>query len=119
MLLGLCSARFGVLFCCALLGCRYTPPLTVQSVVPGYYLSVLYKIRCNPMHPLNGALPGLYVPVQVTRGALVAHQYTNAPPHSRTAQYCKTFIPLSVTLWNVLADPVFDGERLRVSRAGQ
>ena len=29
--------------------------------------AVLYKIRCNPMHPLNGALPGPYVPVRVTR----------------------------------------------------
>ena len=32
---------------------------------------MLYKIRCNPVHPLNGALPGPYVPVRVTRGALV------------------------------------------------
>ena len=26
-------------------------------------LCLLYKIRCNPMHPLNDALPGPYVPV--------------------------------------------------------
>ena len=32
-------------------------------------LCMLYKIRCNPVHPLNGALPGPYVPVRVTRGA--------------------------------------------------
>ena len=25
-------------------------------------LCILYKIRCNPVHPLNGALPGPYVP---------------------------------------------------------
>ena len=37
---------------------------------------MLYKIRCNPVHPLNGALPGLYVPVRVT------HQYTYAEPCS-------------------------------------
>ena len=30
-----------------------------------------------PVHPLNGALPRLYVPVRVTCGALVAHRYTN------------------------------------------
>ena len=35
-------------------------------------LCMLDKIRCNPMHPLNDALPGPYVPVRVTRGALVA-----------------------------------------------
>ena len=32
-------------------------------------LCMLYKIMC---HPLNGALPGPYVPVRVTLGALVA-----------------------------------------------
>ena len=32
-------------------------------------LRILYKIRCDPMHPLYGALPGPYVPVRVTLGA--------------------------------------------------
>ena len=72
-------------------------------------LCMLYKIRCNTVHPLNGALPGPYVPVQVTRGALVAHRYTYAPPRCRTSQYSRTFILLSVSLWNDLANPVFDG----------
>ena len=39
-------------------------------------LCMLYKIKYNPMHPLSDALPGLYVPVRVKRGALVAHRYT-------------------------------------------
>ena len=69
-------------------------------------LCMLYKIRCNPVHPLNGALPGQYVPVWVTRGALVAHRYTYAPPRCRTLQYSMTFIPFSVSLWNDLANPV-------------
>ena len=43
-------------------------------------LCMLYKIRCNPMHHLNGALPGPYVPMRVTLGALIAHRYTYAPP---------------------------------------
>ena len=72
-------------------------------------LSMLYKIRCNSMHPLNDALPGPYVPVRVTRGALVAHRYTYAPPRCRTSQYRWIFALLSVSLWNDLADPVFDG----------
>ena len=63
-------------------------------------LCLLYKIRCNPMHPLNGALPGPYVPVRVTRGALVAHRYTYAPLRYRTSQYSRIFIPFSVSLWN-------------------
>ena len=61
------------------------------------------------MHPLCGALPVPYVPVRVTRGAVIAHQFTCAPPRSRTSQYRWTFIPLSVSLWNDLSDPVLDG----------
>ena len=47
-------------------------------------LCMLYKIRCNPVHPLNGALPGPCVPVRVTRGALVSHRFTYALPRCRT-----------------------------------
>ena len=72
-------------------------------------LCMLYKIRCNPKHPLCGALPVPYVPVRVTRGALIAHRYTFAPPRCRTSQYHRTFTSLSVSLWNDLIDPVFDG----------
>ena len=75
-------------------------------------LCMLQKIRCNPMHPLNDALPGPYVRVRVTRGALVAHRDTYAPPRCRTSQYCRTLVPLSVSLWNDLADPVYDGVEL-------
>ena len=72
-------------------------------------LCMFYKIRCNPVHPLNGALPGPYVPAWVTLGALVAHRYTYATPRCRTLQCSRTFIPFSVTLWNDLASSVFDG----------
>ena len=75
---------------------------------PVAVLCILYKIRCNPMHPFNCALPGSYVPVRVTRGALVAHRYTYLAPRCRTSKYHKTFIPLSLSLSNNLADPVFD-----------
>ena len=52
------------------------------------------------------------MPVRVTRGALVAHRYTDAPPRYRTSQYSMTIIPLSMSLWTDLAEPVFDGVRL-------
>ena len=61
------------------------------------------------MHPLCGALPVPYVPVRVTRGAVIAHRFTYAPPRCRTSQYRRTFIALLVSLWNDLSDPVFDG----------
>ena len=72
-------------------------------------LCILYKIRCNPMDRLCGALPVPYVPVRVTHGALIAHRYTYAPPRCRTSQYRRTFILLSVSIWNDQVDPVFDG----------
>ena len=75
-------------------------------------ICMLYKIRCKAMHPLNGALPGPYVPVRVTPGGLVTHRYSYASPLCRTSQYIRTFISLSVSLWNDLANPVFDGVRL-------
>ena len=72
-------------------------------------LYMLFKIKSNPMHPLNSALPLPYVPARVTRGALVAHRHSFAPPRCRTSQYRRTFLPLSVSLWNDLSDPVFNG----------
>ena len=72
-------------------------------------LCMLHKIRCNSMNPLYGALPVPYVPVRVTGGAVIAHRYTYAPPRCRTSQYRRTLIPWSVSLWNDLSDPLFDG----------
>ena len=57
-------------------------------------LCMLYKIRCDLMLPLNGALPGPYVPVRPTRGAPIAHRYTYEPPGCSTSQCHTTFIPL-------------------------
>ena len=81
-------------------------------------LCMLHMIRCNPMHPLNGALPGPYLPVRVTRGALVTHPYTYAPPRCRTSQYSKTLFSsqgLSGRILLTLYSMVWDW---RVSRAG-
>ena len=65
------------------------------------------------MHPLNCALPGPYVPVLVPSCTLVAHRWyfptLNKPPRCRTSQYSMPYVPLLVSLWNDLADLVFDG----------
>ena len=61
-------------------------------------LCMLFKIKCNAMHPLSSALPLPYVPAHVTRGALVAHRHSFALPRCRTSQYRRTFVPLSVSL---------------------
>ena len=71
-------------------------------------LSVLYKIRCNPMHPHYGALPVTYVPMRVTRDAVIGNRYTYEHSRCRNSQYRRTFIRLPVSLWNDFGDPVFD-----------
>ena len=100
MLWGCCLARFGVLcgsafWClvadthlklldravsgdCFLTGSVFECNIAHRRSVAVLYM--LYKIRNNSMHPFYGALPVPYVPVRVTRGALVAHRYTYAPP---------------------------------------
>ena len=49
-------------------------------------LCMLFKTKRNPLHHLRGALPLPFVPARVTRGALVAHRHTFAPPSYRTSQ---------------------------------
>ena len=116
MLSGFCPASFGVLFW-SLVSTADTHPKLLDRAVSGArfltgvvfgcdiahrrsvaVLCMLYKVRCNPMHPINGALPGPYVPARVTRGALVADRHTYAPRRCRTLQYSRNFIPLSVFL---------------------
>ena len=72
-------------------------------------LCMLYKIRCDQVHPLNGVLPGPYVPVRL-HAVLWSHidsfmRLLAAEPRSTAGP----FFPLSVSLWNDLASPVFDG----------
>ena len=88
--------------------------VTLLIVYLGINIMLLYKIRCNQMHSHYGSLHGPYVPVRVTRGALGAHRHTYAPPRCRTSQYLRTFIPMSVSPFNNIGDPVFD----RVGLAG-
>ena len=71
-------------------------------------LCMLFKIKSNSMYLLSSAFILQYVLARVTRGALVAHRHSFEPPRCRTSQYCRTFEPLSVYLWNNLSDPVFD-----------
>ena len=65
-------------------------------------LCMLYKIRCNRCT----LLMVLYL-VHMCQCGL--HSVLWSQPHCRTSQYSRTFIPLSVSLWNDLANLVFDG----------
>ena len=64
------------------------------------------------MYPLSGALPLLYVPIRVTCAALAALRNTFEPPRCRTSQYHRTIVLISVSNFNDLFDPVFDGVEL-------
>ena len=81
-------------------------------------LCMLYKIRCNPVHPINGAPPGPHVPVRVARGALVAHRYTYAPPLCTTLQHSRTSFPSRCPFGTILLTPFSMVWDWRVSRAG-
>ena len=61
------------------------------------------------MHPLNGALAGPYMPVRVTRGALVRHRYTLCTASLQNLAVQQDFYSPLGSLWNDLANPVFDG----------
>ena len=54
------------------------------------------------------------MPARGTSGAFVCHRHSFASLLCRISQYLITFIPLAMSLWNDLSDPVFDG----VGRSG-
>ena len=112
-----CIVRADILFC--------LPPATDRVVMGAAFsaggvlecnlahrrsipvLCMIFNIKSNSMHPLNGALPLPYVPARVTRGASIAQKHSFSSSHCRTSHYSRTFVPISVSLWNDLGDPVF------------
>ena len=80
---------------------------------------MVYKIMCNPVYPLDGARPRLYVPVRVTHGALATHRYTYALLCCRTSQYRRAFIPSQCLSGTILLTQFSNVWDWRVSRQGQ
>ena len=97
MLSGFCPARLSAVLQCDALQPIHTLPLDhvvsgASFLTKGVFecdlahrrsvagLCMLYKIRCNQMPLLYGAVPEPYVLVRATRGAVIAHRYTYAPP---------------------------------------
>ena len=96
MLSGFCPTRLVALFCSVVLGCRYTPKILDRVVSGDRFLTggvfecdiahrqsvavlcMVYKIRCNPMYPLYGAVPAPYVTVWVTVFFAHRHIYLTA-----------------------------------------
>ena len=100
---------------------------TVQSLVPGFSLGLCFSVRLLIVDPWQSCV--CFIRSGVTRctllmvlyldhmcqcgcifvSPLVAHRYTYAPSRCRTSQYSRTFIPLSVSLFNGLTNTEFDG----------
>ena len=81
-------------------------------------LFMLYKIRCDLMHTRTTlhahsfASECLTCATRASAGSvgdLVSNRSIYAPPRCRTLQYRIRFFPFSLSLWNDLVDPVFDG----------
>ena len=64
------------------------------------FMCAIFRIRCNPMHPLYGAMPS-FVPVLVTRCASIAHRYTYPHLRCRTSQYLLILFPTQY-LWRTI-----------------
>ena len=75
-------------------------------------LSLFYRIRENPSHPMFSGLPPLHVPVRNTRSSLVAHRFSLQESRCRTSQFQRSFVPRCVSDWNLLNNSVFDGDGL-------
>ena len=81
-------------------------------------LCMLCKIGRNPMHPLDEALPGPYVPVRVTRGALadigIPMRHLATEPYSTAGLLFPSQCPSGM----ILLTPCSMVWDWRVSRAG-
>ena len=128
MLPGFCPASFGVLFCSVVLAADTHLNLLDRAVSGARFLTggvferdiahrrsvavlcMLYKIRCNPMHPL---IMMRYLDLSASAG------YTRCPICT-SVYLCGTSLqnlavprdfccPLSVPMERSIADPVFDG----------
>ena len=96
-------------------------PHMVWFTIGTPYIFYINMIKCgwlgwlsmaNSMQPLHGALPEQYVPVRVSSSALIGCLHIGILMSSSLqiqTVYIRTFISLSLSLWNYLADPVFDG----------
>ena len=82
--------------------------------------SIMYAVQDQvyPIHPLHGSLPVPFVPMRVTRGAVIALRHTYAPLRCRTSQYRWTFVPSQYLCGTILLTPYSIVWDWRVSRAG-
>ena len=76
-------------------------------------LCMLYKVRANTAHPLNGRLPQQYVPPRALRRQARTHAHQLSPVFCRSVQYQRTFVPRISELWNSLGQDVLFEEGLQ------
>ena len=80
---------------------------------------MIFDFKSNPIRSLR-AVHCLY---RMCRRALVVvlglliDTRLRLDPRWKTSQYRRTFVPISVSLWNNVSDPVFDGVGLASSNS--
>ena len=80
---------------------------------------MMHKVRCNPVHNLNGALPGPYVPVRVAYAVLWSHIGTLMPNlFAEPRSAAGLLFPSQCPSGTVLLTPYSMAWDWRVSRAG-
>ena len=76
-----------------------------------------YRIRCNPLHSLYGALPVPYVPVRVTRDAVIAHRSLMRLFAAEPRSIAGLLFPFQYLFGTILVTPYSMVWEWRVSRA--
>ena len=68
---------------------------------------MFYKIRCNPNHSLEAALPRVHVPARLTRLAVSVHSRYLDVLRCRTVQFGWSYVPACAQFWNSSDEPCF------------
>ena len=71
-------------------------------------LCMLFKICCNPKHPLYSDLHGLFRPAWITIGALGFNNLAFSVVRFNTIQFSSSFILAVTILWNDLPNHVVE-----------
>ena len=101
--------------------CKFLIPNLTISLQHHHFISslcMLYKIFCNPSHPLHSELPNLFRPRRVTRGSLSINSLSFSPMRFHTSQYSRCFILATTKLWNELPSIIVEATELQKFKIG-
>ena len=80
-------------------------------------LCMFNKIRCNPYHTLEAALPRVSGPARMTFLAISVYSRYHGVPRCHTVQFGELFVPACVQFWNSLDEPCFVGDGVAIFKS--